>query len=74
MTTDAEHAVRNQQMIVLALGLATARALVRNRIIVVIGLAAVAIVAHRKGAAASAALRGWAAANMAAWHPAKPTD
>ena len=40
MTTDAEHAVRNQQMIVLVLGLATARALVRNRIIVVIGLAA----------------------------------
>ena len=74
MTTDAEHAVRNQQMIVLVLGLATARALVRNRIIVVIGLAGVAIVAHRKGAAASAALRDWAAANMAAWHAAKPTD
>jgi hypothetical protein len=73
MTTDAEHAVRNQQMIVLALGLAAARALVRNRIIVVIGLAGVAIVAHRKGAAASAALRNWAAANRAAWHAAKPT-
>ena len=49
MTTDAEHAVRNQQMIVLVLGLAAARALVRNRIIVVVGLAGVAIVAHRKG-------------------------
>jgi hypothetical protein len=73
MTTDAEHAVRNQQMIVLALGLAAARALVRNRIIVVVGLAGVAIVAHRKGAAASAALRNWAAANRAAWHAAKPT-
>jgi hypothetical protein len=73
MTTDAEHAARNQQMIVLALGLAAARALVRNRIIVVIGLAGVAIVAHRKGAAASAALRNWAAANRAAWHAAKPT-
>ena len=72
MTTDAEHAVRNQQMIVLALGLAAARALVRNRIIVVVGLAGVAIVAHRKGAAASAALRNWAAANRAAWHAAKP--
>lgn len=74
MTTDAEHAVRNQQMIVLVLGLATVKALVRNRIIVVIGLAGVAIVAHRKGAAASAALRTWVAANKAAWHAAKPTD
>jgi hypothetical protein len=74
MTTDAEHAVRNQQMIVLALGLATAKALVRNRIIVVIGLACVVIAAHRKGAAASAALRSWTAANRAAWHAAKPTD
>jgi hypothetical protein len=74
MTTDAEHAVRNQQMIVLVLGLATVRALVRNRIIVVIGLVGVAIVAHRKGAAASAVLRNWVAANKAAWHPAKPTD
>ena len=73
MTTDAEHAVRNQQMIVLVLGLAAARALVRNRIIVAVGLAGVAIVAHRKGAAASAALRNWAAANRAAWHAAKPT-
>jgi|GEM_PF-2406208 len=73
MTTDAEHAVRNQQMIVLALGLAAARALVRNRIIVVVGLAGVAIVAHRKGAAASTALRNWVAANKAAWHAAKPT-
>jgi hypothetical protein len=50
------------------------RALVRNRIIVVIGLVGVAIVAHRKGAAASAVLRNWVAANKAAWHPAKPTD
>lgn len=73
MTTDAEHAVRNQQMIVLVLGLATVRALVRNRIIVVIGLAGVAIVAHRKGTAASAALRNWVAANKGAWHAAKPT-
>ena len=74
MTTDAEQAVRNQQMIALALGLAAAKALVRNRIIVVIGLAAVAIVAHRKGTAASAVLRNWVAANKAAWHAAKPAD
>jgi hypothetical protein len=74
MTTDAEHAARNQQMIVLVLGLATAKALVRNRTLVVIGLAAVAIVAHRKGAAASAALRSWAAANRGAWRAAGPTD
>jgi hypothetical protein len=59
-------------MILLALGLAAARALVRNRIIVVVGLAGVAIVAHRKGAAASAVLRNWVAANRAAWHAAKP--
>jgi uracil-DNA glycosylase len=74
MMTDAEHAARNQQMLALALGLAAARALVRNRIIVVVGLAAVAIVAHRKGTAMSASLRSWAAANMAAWRPAKRTD
>jgi hypothetical protein len=72
MMTDAEHAVRNQQMIVLVLGLATVKALVRNRIIVVVGLAGVAIVAQRKGAAASAVLRNWAAANKTAWHVAKP--
>ena len=57
MTTDAEHAARNQQMIAL-----------------VLGLAAVAVAAHRKGAAASAAVRSWAAANTGAWHSAKPTD
>jgi len=32
-----------------------------------IGVAGVAIVAHRKGAAASAALKRWAADNMDAW-------
>jgi hypothetical protein len=74
MTTDAERAVRNQQMIMLALGLTAAKALIRNRTFVAIGLVAVALVAHRKGAAASAALRSWAAANRAAWHAAKPTD
>jgi hypothetical protein len=73
MTTDAERAVRNQQMIVLVLGLATAKALIRNRTFVLVGLAAVAIVAHRKGTAASAALRSWAAANKAVWRPARPS-
>ncbi len=67
MTTDADHAVRNQQMIMLALGLTAAKTLARNRIIVLIGLAALALAAQRKGAAASAALRRRAAANMAAW-------
>jgi hypothetical protein len=38
----------------------------------VVGLAGVAIVAQRKGAAASAVLRNWAAANKTAWHVAKP--
>ena len=67
MTTNAEHAARNQQMIMLALGLTAAKALARNRIMILIGLAAVAIVAHRRGAAASAALKRWRAANVAAW-------
>jgi hypothetical protein len=67
MTTNAEHAARNQQMIMLALGLTAARVLARNRIMILIGLAAVAIVAQRRGAAASAALKRWRAANVAAW-------
>jgi hypothetical protein len=67
MTTNAEHAVRNQHMVLLALGLTAAKTLARNRTIAVIGLAAVAFVAHRRGAAASAALRRWATGNVAAW-------
>jgi hypothetical protein len=69
MTTNAEHAARNQQIIMFALGLTAAKALARNRIIVVIAMAAVAVVARRKGAAASAALKRWAVANRAAWRP-----
>ena len=74
MATDADTAARNQQMILLILGLATAKALARNRTFVVLGLAAVAIAAHRKGATASAALRSWAAANRGAWRAAKPAE
>ena len=51
----------------LVLGLTVAKALVRNRSVVVLGLAGVAHAGHRKGAATSAALRRRAAANMAAW-------
>jgi hypothetical protein len=67
MTTNAEHAVRNQHMMMLALGLTAAKVLARNKTIAVIGLAALALIAHRRGAAASAALRRWAANNVAAW-------
>lgn len=67
MTTSADHAVRNQQMIMLVLGLTAARALARNRILVLVGLAAVALVAHRKATAASDALRRLTAENLAAW-------
>ena len=67
MTTDADHAVRNQQMIMLVLGLTAAKVLARNRIIVLIGLGALALAAQRKRAAASAALRRRMAANRAAW-------
>jgi hypothetical protein len=67
MTTNAEHAARNQQVLMLALAFSAARAIARNRLIVLIGVAGVAIVAHRKGAAASAALKRWAADNMDAW-------
>ena len=67
MTTNADNAARNQQIIMLVLVLTAAKALVRNRIIVAIGLAAVALVAQRRGAAASAALKRWAAANRTAW-------
>jgi hypothetical protein len=72
MTTDAEHAVRNQQMIMLVLALTAAKALARNRIILLIALGAVALVAQRKAAAASVALRRRAAANVAAWRSARP--
>lgn len=67
MTTDAERAARNQQVIMFALALTAAKAIARNRLIVLIGVAGVAIVAHRKGAAASAALKRWAADNMDVW-------
>jgi hypothetical protein len=64
---NADHAVRNQQMIMLALALTAAKALGRNRVIIVIGLAGVAVVVHRRGAAASAALKRWAADNAKVW-------
>jgi hypothetical protein len=64
---NADHAVRNQQMIMLALALTTAKALGRNRVIIVVGLAGVAVVMHRRGAAASAALKRWAADNAKVW-------
>jgi hypothetical protein len=73
MMTDTEHAVRNQQMIMLALGLTAAKTLARNRIIVLIGLAAVIVLAHRKTTAISSALRRRAAANVAAWRTSGPT-
>jgi hypothetical protein len=65
---NADHAVRNQQMLMFALALTAAKALGRNRVIIVIGLAGVAVVVHRRGAAASAALKRWAADNAKVWH------
>jgi hypothetical protein len=67
MTTNAEHAARNQQMILFVLGLTAAKALVRNRVILAVGLAGLAVVTHRKGAAMSAAMRRMRAEYVAAW-------
>jgi hypothetical protein len=67
MTTDAEHAARNQQMVMLALGITAAKALARNRIILLVGLIAGAQFARRKGAAMSVGLRRRMATNLAAW-------
>jgi hypothetical protein len=67
MTIDEEHAARNQQMLMLALAIAAARAVARNRIILLVGLIAGAQLAHRKGAAMSAGLRHRMATNLAAW-------
>lgn len=64
---NAEHAIRNQQMIMLVLALTAAKALGRNRIIIMIGLAGAAVAAHRRRAAASAALKRWAANNAQVW-------
>ena len=64
---NTDHAARNQQMIMLALALTAAKALGRNRVIIVIGLAGVAVAAHRRGAAASAAPKRWAAHNAKVW-------
>ncbi len=64
---NADHAARNQQMIMLALALTAAKTLGRNRVIIVIGLAGVAVAAHRRGAATSAALKRWAADNAKVW-------
>lgn len=67
MTTDAEHAARNQQMLMLALAITAAKALARNRLILLIGLIAGAQFAHRKGAVMSARVRRRMATNLAAW-------
>jgi cell division protein FtsB len=67
MTTKTENTVRNQQMILLALALTAAKALARNKIMVLIGLAAVVSAAQLKGAATSEALRRMVATNVAAW-------
>jgi hypothetical protein len=67
MTVSTGQSVRNQQMMMLVIALAAARAVARNRVIIVLGLAVATRVAHRKGAATSAALRRRMADNVAAW-------
>ena len=67
MTVSSDQAVRNQQMMTLVPGMAAAKALARNRVVIVLGLIAVAGAAHRQGAATTAALRRRAAASVAAW-------
>jgi hypothetical protein len=67
MTVSSDQAVRNQQMMMLVLGMAAVKAVARNRVVIVLGLIAVAGIAHRQGAATTAALRRRAAANVAAW-------
>jgi hypothetical protein len=67
MTTNAEHAARNQQMILLVLGLTAVKALVRNKVILAVGLAGLAVVTHRKGVGMSAAVRRLRAEHLAAW-------
>jgi hypothetical protein len=54
-------------MMMLVLGMAAVKAVARNRVVIVLGLIAVAGIAHRQGAATTAALRRRAAANVAAW-------
>jgi uncharacterized membrane protein YecN with MAPEG domain len=51
----------------LVIALAAARAVARTRVIIVLGLVVATRVAHRKGAATSAALRRRMADNVAAW-------
>ena len=59
--------VRNQQMMMLVIVLATAKAVARNRVFIVLGLVAATQIAHRKGAATTAALKRRMADNVAAW-------
>jgi hypothetical protein len=67
MTVSTGQSVRNQQMMMLVIALAAARAVARNRVVIALGLIAITQVAHRKGAATSAALRRRMAANVSAW-------
>ena len=67
MTASSDQAVRNQQMMMLVLAMAAAKAVARNRVLIALGLIAVAGLAHRQGAAITAALRRRMAANVSAW-------
>jgi len=62
-----EHAARNQQMVMLVLVMAAVRALVRNRVAVLLGAVAVGRITQTKSAAARSALRRRMATNLAAW-------
>lgn len=65
--TAAEQALRNQNVLMLVIGVTAARAVARNRLVIVIGLIVAARVVHRYGTATSAAVRRRAAANVSAW-------
>jgi hypothetical protein len=67
MTTDEDRATQAQNMVMLALALTAAKSVYRNKIVILIGLIAVAHLTRRQGAIISAAVRRRAATNVAAW-------
>jgi hypothetical protein len=67
MTSDEDRAAQAQNMVILALALTAVKSLNRNKVVILIGLIAVAHLTRRQGATISAALRRRAATNVAAW-------
>jgi len=65
--TAAEHAIRNQNVLMFVIVATAAKAVGRNKIVILIGIVLAARVVRRYGTNAKAAMRRRTAANVSAW-------